>query len=184
MKKFLKVFIAFALFIWNLLLIALYFIFNSIEGYAISNTGSYVVDRWDTLFFYSSNHFVTSSISFSESVRIIPKADSESVWIHEGRRNRLVEYDYDGNKLSIKNDVASVMFPYPESIVNGDYYIKHQNIWGYEKLFVGQISTSSEVELDFCRYEFIKKIVIFGAFILFGDVTGIAVYFMLSKSLR
>lgn len=184
MKKVLKVLIAFVLFIWNLLLISLYFIFNSIEGYAISNTGSYIVDRWDTIYFYSADHFVTSSMSFSESVRIIPKANSESVWIYEGRRNRLVEYDYDGNRLSVENDTAGVMFPFPESMVNGDYYIRHQNIWGYEKLFVGQISTSSEVELDFCRYEFIKKTVIFGAFILFGDVTGIAVYFTLSKSLK
>lgn len=183
-KTIFKLLIIFVLSFWNLVLIALYFLYNNIEGYAISDKGNYVVDISNIIYFYSSDNFVTASMSFSEGVRIIPTKDSESVWIYKDRSRQLVEYDYNGNELSIENDAIRIMFPYPDVIVNGDYYIKHQNIGGYEKLVVGQISVSNEIELDFCKSAFIKKVVLFGAFLLFGNITGVIVYFMMSKSLK
>ena len=184
MKKIFKLLIIFALFFWNLILIALYFLSNNFEGYAISNKGNYVVDMSNVICFYSPDNFVTASMSFPESVRIIPTKDSESVWIYKDRSRQLVEYDYNGNELSLENDAARTMFPYPEVVVNGDYYIKHQNVGGYEKLSVGRISASNEVELDFCKPSFITKIVLIVAFMLFGNIIGIMVYYMLSKKLK
>lgn len=169
---------------WNLALIALYLISNNIEGYTISNNGNYAVDISNVIYFYSSDHFVTASMSFSEGASIIPTKESDSVWIYKDRSRQLVECDYNGNELSLKNDATRIMFPYPEVVANGDYYIKHQNICGYEKLSVGQISTSNEIELGFCKSAFIKKIVLFAAFILFGNIAGIIVYLTFSKSLK
>lgn len=184
MKKIFKLLIIFALFFWNLILIALYFLSNNFEGYAISNKGNYVVDISNVIYFYSPDSLVTASMSFPESVRIIPTQDSESVWIYKDRSRQLIEYDYNGNELSLENNAARIMFPYPEVVVNGDYYIKHQNVGGYEKLFVGQIGTSNEIELDFCKPAFITKIVLIVAFMLFGNIIGVIVYYMLSKNLK